>query len=247
MPAPALHLLCADLGLIAYEPGFLTSPGTTALTGLAPLGRTLRSLVLGVDPGIGVVPFGFISDGPEGPICTLRGTQMPGRYKSLVEWLDDLDAFLEPCPFAAGAEWHRGFGRVYQTLNVGSVPLATILAQIPGILVHGHSLGGPLATYASGESRSRPPILFASPKPGDAALRQWLLGVWDNSPASYANPNDAVPRVPITVDFPWKIEDFELVTMPVELSPLSVEPPVPADWESSHSLTNYRRLLAAMP
>lgn len=245
---PALHILCAELGLIGYAPGFLTAPATTAATLLASYGRTLRSVVYGSDPKIGTVPFGFISDGAEGPICTIRGTQMPGG--SLVEWLDDFDAELEQCPFApTGARWHRGFGRVYSTLNVGGTPLAQALQAAPGVFVHGHSLGGPLATYAAAEGKCWAPVLFASPKCGDSALRDYFLSLWSaEGPLgmSYANPNDAVPKVPITVDWPFHLEDFQQVFPLFEMSPSSVTPAIPGDWGNSHQLDNYLRLLRAV-
>lgn len=246
---PPLHLLCAELGLIGYAPGFLTAPASTAAPMLQGYGRTLRSIIYGSDPKIGAVPFGFISEGPAGVICTIRGTQMPGG--SIVEWLDDFDAVLEQCPFApTSARWHRGFGRVYSTLNVGGTPLAQALQAVPGVIVHGHSLGGPLATYAAAEGKCTAPVLYASPKCGDSALRDYLqtLPGWTMSTAgisSYANPNDAVPKVPITVDWPFQIEDFQQVAVLTELPAASVIPPIAADWDSSHQLSNYFLLLQA--
>lgn len=245
MPAPALHLLCADLGLIAYQPTFLTDPAGTIAAGLPALGRVFNAMVYGTDPGIGLVPFGFLSDGLDGKICTLRGTQKPKG--SLIEWLDDFDAFLESSPLMAGARWHRGFGRVFGTLTVGGAPLGSVLKALGGVLVHGHSLGGPLATYAAAQAGFRAPVLFASPKPGDSSLAAGLRIQWGQPPASYANPNDAVPKVPITVDWPFKIEDFQPICPPMELSASSVTPAIPSDWDSSHELANYRRLLAAIP
>ena len=171
MPANPLHVLTAQLGLIGYAPGFLTDPLRTINSILPGMGRTLRSIVMGTDPKIGPVPFGFFSTGADGPeICTLRGTQTPDG--SMVEWLDDFDAVLQQCTWAPpGCKWHRGFGRVYCTLNVEGVPLAEVLANNPGTVIQGHSLAGPLATYAAAESRFGPPVLFASPKFGNSALR----------------------------------------------------------------------------
>src|SRR5208283_1801318 len=116
---------------------------------LSPLGRVWRQWVWGDDgKGPGIVCFGFISDGPDGNICTIRGTQTPDG--SLVEWFADFEAVLDPCPLHIGAKWHRGFGRVYSTLRVGddkdaSVFLQAYLSGIKAPTVSGHSLGGPLA------------------------------------------------------------------------------------------------------
>lgn len=250
---PPAHLLYARLGLIGYEPAFLTAPAATVADGLQVFGRSMHTLVYGVDQGIGRVPYGFISTGPGGfgsAVCTLRGTQMP--QGKIVEWLDDFDAFLEQCPFApTGCRWHRGFGRVYSTLTVSDgTPLAEALQAIPGVRVHGHSLAGPLATYAAAESKGAAPTLFASPKCGDSGLRDyfqqlWPFGTQSDPVVSYANPNDAVPKVPITVDWPFKLEDFQQVVSLFEMLPASVTPPIPGNWDDSHQLSNYLRLLIA--
>lgn len=251
MPTPALQILAGELGLIGYAPGFLTNPVDTIQAGLPAFGRSFVSLIQGKDPLVGPVPYGFISRGSNGKkIVTLRGTQKPRGL--LVEWIDDFDAVLEQCPWApAGCMWHRGFGRVYKTLNVDGVPLALVIAAICAAneleAIEGHSLAGPLATYAAGEAKSPPPILFASPKPGNTALRDYLIQLWQGIPVSYANPNDAVPKVPLTVDWPWKIEDFQAVTQPIELSPASVTPPIPSNWDDSHALGHYLQLLSAVP
>ena len=246
MPTPALHILCAKLGLKGYAAGFLSDPWSTDLS---EFGRIVDSVLYGVDPRVGSIPYGFVSLGEEGPILTIRGTQMPDG--SLVEWLDDFDAFLEACPFAPGAQWHRGFGSVFKTFYIVTPDskvhvFIDYLAQFKGLLCHGHSLGAPLATFAAAQLQTQPPILFASPKPGDLAFRslfQQSVGV----PASYANPNDAVPKVPITVDFPFRFEDFQHVAPLTLLSADSVTPAISADWGSSHSLENYLLLLEAIP
>lgn len=255
MPAPALHILCAELGLIAYAPGFLTDPVATVGRLLPALpGRNLDQLIMGKDPAVGSVPFGFITEGSDDFIVTIRGTQMPDG--SLIEWLDDFDAVLEPCPWDSGSRWHRGFGRVYSTLTIAGVKLGEWLAAMKitaakPVKVHGHSLGGPLATYAADQGGLDAPVLFASPKPGDGAYRarlrnRWLPSLGVNR-TSYANPNDAVPKVPITAEWPFKVFDFEHVFDLCELSAGSVLPPVGSSWADSHNLANYLRLLEAAP
>jgi hypothetical protein len=235
----SLQILCAKLGLRAYDPAFLA----TASLDLSDLGRELKYVIWGTDAGIGAIPYGFISTGPEGMIATFRGTQMPDG--SFVEWIDDFEAVLDPCPFAPGAMWHRGFGKVYSSLAVAGTPVAVALTGIPGLICHGHSLGAPLATYAALEAKAGQLGLFASPKPGNAAfaaaVQAAILPIW-----SYANPNDAVPKVPITVDFPWKFEDFQPVMGPYRLNANLVTPAIPGDWGASHNLGNYLALLEAL-
>ncbi len=241
---PALHVLCAKLGVVAYGLDYLHP----VVPDLGPWARVFRQWIWGDDgKGVGVVAFGFVSDGPEGNIATIRGTQTPDG--SMVEWLDDFDAILEPCPFVIGANWHRGFGRVYRTLRAGpdasaSQFLAAYLSSIKSPVVSGHSLGGPLATYAAIEGHGRELVLFASPKPGDSYLAKAAASGIETMTA-YVNPNDAVPRLPITVDWPFKLEDFEHVVEATVLKPDLVTPPIPGDWSSSHNLSNYLRLLEA--
>lgn len=253
MSAPSLHILCAKLGLEAYKAGFLSIPLETV--DVVQYDRVFDRLIWGNDGlGVGKIPFGFISRGEEGEIVTIRGTQTPDG--SLVEWLDDLNAFLVQCPFAVG-RWHAGFGSVYSTLVVtadtgenqplGQYLKARLAAGVD-ITVSGHSLGGPLASYAALEALCpRAPVLFASPKWGDTLLTQTAHTLWSDIPfPSYANPNDAVPKVPITVDHPWRIEDFQPIAPSILLPASLVSPPVPAGWTDSHNLANYLRLLQAM-
>ena len=241
MPAPGIALLCAKLGIRAYAMPLVPNPGAPDLSDL---GRSVEGIIMGVDASIGPVPYGFVSTGSDGVIATLRGTAMPdGSY---VEWIDDFDAFLEPCPLHDRSQWHRGFGRVYSSLSINGVPLGEALYDTAGLIVHGHSLGGPLATYAAVEAHAHQLILFASPKPGDSDFRDHVQTTI-TAILSYANPNDAVPRVPLTVDWPLRIEDFQPVVPPYELNPRSVTPAIPSDWASSHHLPNYLSLLEALP
>jgi hypothetical protein len=167
--------------------------------------------------------------------------------------LDDLDAVLEPVAFLydTGALWHRGFGRVYSGLTLklvdgSAAPLATVLSSLAGLICHGHSLGAPLATYAALVAKASKLVLFASPKAGDTLLHQLCETAWSEI-ASYENPNDVVPKVPLTVDKPWKLEDFQQVAAPILLYADLVSPPIPSDWDSSHNLGSYLALLEATP
>lgn len=239
MSASAIEILCAELGIRAYDPNFLA---TALPPDISDLGRQIEAIIMGVDQSVGPVAYGFVSSGPDWVIATIRGTQMPDG--SLVEWLDDLDAFLAPCPLDKGTLWHRGFGKVYSSLTISGKPIGQALRGINSLWVHGHSLGGPLATYCAIEAGIANLGLFASPKPGDSSFAAYARGkivnIW-----SFANQNDVVPNLPVTVDEPWKIEDFQPVVEPTILSASLVTPPVPSDWASSHNLANYLSLLKA--
>lgn len=243
---PLLHILCAKLQVRAYEPSFVQNG---VVPDLSDLGRQVTNVIWGDDgSGVGRVPFGFFSDdlGGGAPICTIRGTQMPKG--SLVEWLDDLEAVLVPWPFAPGKA-HKGFLGVYRTLQVDAghgtmEPLGVFLRLLTGVVVHGHSLGAPLATYAALEGKALAPVLFASPKAGDALLAQTAATLWPFV-ASYANPNDVVPKVPLTFPDPLDEFNFRQIAPAIMLDPSSVVPAVASDWESSHNISSYLRLLAA--
>ncbi len=242
---PPLHILCAKLQVRAYEPSFVQNG---VVPDLSDLGRQVTNVIWGDDgSGVGRVPFGFFSEElGEGPICTIRGTQMP--HGSLVEWLDDLEAILVPWPFAPG-KVHKGFFRVYRTLQVdvghGTMnALGVFLRLLTGVVVHGHSLGAPLATYAALEGKCGAPVLFASPKAGDSLFAKTAATLWDEIP-SYRNPNDVVPKVPITIDDPLDEFNFVQVAPFIDLDPASVTPPIGSSWDDSHSMSSYLTLLAA--
>ncbi len=244
MTTPTLHILCAKLGLKGYDPSFLSKPLSLDLSDL---NRTLVALIYGNDPGEGMIPYGFVSDGTDGPIAWIRGTEIP--FGNFIEWEKDFEAVLDDCPIASGCKWHRGFGSIYLTLYVVGrgveSPLGLFLATLRNLTVSGHSLGGPLATYAAGAGNAKNLVLFASPRPGNSALAKWVkeqTSLYEgHSIASYANLNDIVPKVPL------EAMGFESVIPPTELSPTSVTPAIPDDWAQSHHLPNYLRLLEAVP
>ena len=229
MPASPQTLLAANLVALAYQTAAdLTAPDVSAL------GCKLESIIDGVENSNPVV-FGLVVTHPQfGRILAFRGTD------DGLEALDDMDAALEPCPpldSITGAQWHRGFGRVFTSLTMPAGPFD---------LIAGHSLGCPLAAYACLSHGGGALVLIASPKPGNSALAS-AVAACAGQIASFANVNDPVPRLPITVDWPWKFEDFQPIIHPTELVPGSVSPAVPSDWLSSHSLASYQRLLSALP
>lgn len=108
----------------------------------------------------------------------------------------------------------QGFWGIYRSLRLTDAtgkligPLATVLPTIvqlgDGIVVAGHSLGAPLATYLTLDLVRGPlggqrvsGCYFASPHPGNAAFAT----LFDQTVANYAVYNyllDIVPRVPPT-------------------------------------------------
>jgi hypothetical protein len=246
VPTPPLDILCARLGEVCYEPDFLLHPGRVGLAGAQGLGRTLVDLVMGNDPGLGIVPFGLITDGPAGKICTVRGTQMP--MGSMEEWLADFHAWLDRCPLAPGIRWERGFASVSESLYVGTgMPLAAYMVNKGIEVISGHSLGGPAATNIAAEAGTDALIIIESPNPGDAAFAAYV-----NSRVkairSYWNPRDRIGQVPYDFNLfaPLLVENFVPVAPKILLDPKAVTPPVADTLWENHNLTNCRRMMEAL-
>ena len=242
----ALALTCAKLVSRAYGSGFLDNPYTLDLSDM---GRVVEWVIWGCDAGVGSVPYGFISSGPMGPIAAFRGTEMPKG--SLEEWRRNFDAYLERCPLVPGACWHDGFGSDFRGLSASKLvldktlmPLAATLHGFPGLICTGHSKGAPLATYAGLVGFAERLVLFASPKAGDKALADHVGSVFKNT-LSFANPNDEVPKLPLTLPDPLGLFNFHQVSDLLTLDPSLVRPPVAPDWYESHILGNYQKLLEA--
>jgi len=259
VPASPLTLLCARLQAKAYDPGFLA----TGIQDLSEFGLTKTHTIWADDPRVGKVRHGHISMAAFGVtgirvFWTFDGTLVPKG--SFVEWLDDFDVFLVASPWNPGDRVHRGMLRFFQSMSVVDdatgveLPILDFIAANPGLakgaIYTGHSLGTFTATCACLEGSGGALILFAPPRPGDKPFRESVFNALRDAGGileSYANPNDAVPRVPITLNYPWHFFDFWPVVDSTHLRPDLVDPPIPSDWASSHHMPNYLALLEAMP
>ena len=151
---------------------------------------------------------------PAEVVVALRGTD------GFAEWLEDgqfpLIRYVPKIPLPPGtpdAQVELGFWGIYRTLaltDTGGAPLGAVADALPAILgpadavvVSGHSLGAPLATYltldlARGHLGQRVSgCYFASPHPGDQAFAT----LFDRIVTNYTVYNyllDLVPRVPPT-------------------------------------------------
>lgn len=241
----------------AYDPGFLS----TGVQDLSEFGLRKTHTFWADDPRVGKVRHGHISTQAHVAgqfIWTFDGTLVPKG--SFVEWLDDLDVFLVPSPWNPGDKVHRGMLRFFLSMTVVDdttgveLPILDFISANPalanGAIYQGHSLGTFTATCACLEGTGGFLFLFAPPKPGDKNFRQSVFNALRDvggTIESYANPNDAVPRVPITLAFPWHFFDFWPVVDSTKLQPDLVDPAIPSDWASSHHMPNYLSLLEAMP
>lgn len=245
MRVPQVDILSAKLGEVCYLPDFLVHPGKAAAD-VEALGRDLIDLVMGKDPSLGIVPYGLITDGPDGKMTTVRGTQMP--MGSWDEWWADFRAWLEACRLSPGTRWEKGWGQVSDSLYIGTgKPLAPYMVENGIEIIGGHSLGGPVATNIAAEAGADLLIVIESPNPGDAAFAAYV-----NSRVkvirSYWNGRDPIGQVPLDLHIlpPILVEDFVPVAPKILLDPNSTVPPIEDSLWQNHNLTNCRRMMEAL-
>ena len=183
-----------------------------------------------------------IRRGPAEVVVALRGTD------GFAEWAEDGEFILTPyipadplAPAPPGVQVELGFFGIYRSLVLADVhgavigPLATKLPGFLGpddkvpdtkVIVAGHSLGGPLATYltldlARGPLRDRVSgCYFASPHPGNQAFAALFDQVVGPNYVVYNYLLDIVPRVPPT-EFGYsalsKVEVIQPVTAQADI------------------------------
>lgn len=232
MPVNPKVILSAEMGLVAYS---MPLTNLSFIPDLSKFERKVEAIIQGIDAKIGPVSFGFVSSGPQGLFLTIRGTELGP------EWEKDFEALLVPCYLVEGSKWHKGFGEIYSTLTINGKPISDFMGMAP-VTIGGHSLGCPLAAYTSLECNCETLIMLAPPKPGDsilaAAIRKEVKEIF-----SFANIYDIVPKLPLTLKWPLKIEDFEHIVSLSPVDPDSVTPPISKLLAPSHSLANYLTLL----
>lgn len=154
------------------------------------------------------VCYGYLVQDVEHPnifVAAIRGTF------DMVEWVKDAEFAPRKHPVAGYVE--EGFWSIYSTMEYrptdgfrqeASQGLAAAVGN-GELIVLGHSLGAPLATYLTFDLAARmgPRVqayFFASPRPGDGAFAK----AFDAAVATYHVWNyslDIVPRVPISLDY----------------------------------------------
>jgi pimeloyl-ACP methyl ester carboxylesterase len=135
----------------------------------------------------------------------------------LVEWLEDGLAVLIDWRDIDGGTGrvHAGLWKLYETLRFSgerahddysaASDVAASLPQGSEIIVIGHSLGGAVGTYlmtalAAILGEGVKGLLFASPKPGDAAYAQYVdQTVGHDNYTVFDYSRDLVPRLPLTL------------------------------------------------
>ena len=159
-----------------------------------------------------------IRRGPSEVVVALRGTD---GYR---EWIEDGEfpaipyQPANPLPAgSAGATVEQGFWGIYHSLTLTDphgVAIGALAQSLPGLLgpadaviVAGHSLGAPLATYLTLDL-ARGPLgkrvsgcFFASPYPGNQAFADLFDRFVGGDYVVYNYLLDLVPRVPIGLGY----------------------------------------------
>ena len=180
--------------------------------------------ILASIPGDDVAPFGVIASSDEDgkTAMAFRGTV------TAHDWFHDSQFAFVPSPFGVG-QTEYGFTTVFRALQI---PLGWKCDWFAG-----HSLGGPLATYAAltyGDVNAEL-LVIATPEPGDGVFSLWaspriaVIHRWENR-------HDVVPDAPGRF---LGYRDLDGPTTELDFGPaLGV---ARLDVAGNHSLTNYIR------
>jgi triacylglycerol lipase len=156
--------------------------------------------------------YGIVVSRPDNEIVVaIRGTD------GFQEWVEDAEFLFQPyaprkpLPAGVSAQVEQGFWGIYdsfQYVDTNGKPqgpaaeaIAAAHANAARVVVSGHSLGGPLATYLTLDLARGPlagrvrGLYFASPHPGDQAFADFF-GQFVTDYLVYNYILDIVPRVP---------------------------------------------------
>ena len=157
------------------------------------------------------VCYGYVAREGNELVVAIRGTN------GIAEWIEDAEFAPLAWPRDGACRVEQGFWGIYDTfelvdMNLGS--LGKIPAALPGlmggaasVMVTGHSLGAPLATYLAFDLAGQAALAgkvrllcFASPHPGDQAFANRTgAAIPDHTVYNYVL--DVVPRVPALLGY----------------------------------------------
>lgn len=212
--------------------GLLVKAAYNQSPGLLPEGLTFIDSILGTDPDGVTRSYGIIAhDDANRVYVGIRGTD------SLAEWFADFRAILVACPFAPGSMVERGFLGIYSSFRLAAGGnLKELFTGFAERFVAGHSLGGPLATFLAAEIKADVLVGFASPRPGNGEFGAFVR-VNTGLILLYANMNDFVPKVPLTI---LPLFAFEHVAGLIDLNPGAAVIGTPS---AQHSLSTYLHMI----
>lgn len=189
--------------------------------------------------------YGFLAQNVAQPdlyVAVIRGTECA------MEWLIDAEAQPMLVAKGGGMTVHAGFWTLYTSLTYGSVAAASgivkALPQGASVVVVGHSLGAALAIYLmtalAGAGEKAQGMIFASPKPGDAAFANYVDAVVGAERYTVYNySRDLVPHAPLTLPmFPYRqLNNVSRIT------PATAQVAVKHDPACCHSALSYAAML----
>jgi len=217
-----------------------------------------NDLATDMNPGRGNdhVSIGLIcqADGTGDVVIAIRGTE------GILEWIQDAQFLLVPCPFLAGAgHTEDGFTAMYNSLRTGdatgSPTVVNAMATLPfpqpvsTVTICGHSLGGALVTLlaldlaANTDFKNPTVYTYASPRTGDPSFASTYNQVVKNS-FRIANRLDLVPKLPLPPAYDHVLELYEL--NPIQLLPLPPKILLKFTPTCEHVLDSYLYLLSVV-
>ena len=206
------------------------------------------------DRGNNQVSIGLIcqADGTGDVAIVIRGTE------GILEWVQDGEFNLVPCPFLAGSgHTEDGFTDIYSFLRTGdadeSPRVIDAMATLPfpqpisSLTICGHSLGGAIATLlaldlAANSTFTNPTVYtYASPRAGDPLFVSTYNQVVKNT-FRIANRMDLVPKLPLPPFYEHVLGLNEL--NPIQWTPFPPRILVKPNLACEHVLDSYLHLLS---
>ena len=206
------------------------------------------------DRGNNQVSIGLIcqADGTGDVAIVIRGTE------GILEWVQDSEFNLVPCPFLAGSgHTEDGFTDIYSFLRTGdadeSPRVIDAMATLPfpqpisSVTICGHSLGGAIATLlaldlAANSTFTNPTVYtYASPRAGDPLFVSTYNQVVKNT-FRIANRMDLVPKLPLPPFYEHVLGLNEL--NPIQWTPFPPRILVKPNLACEHVLDSYLHLLS---
>lgn len=192
------------------------------------------------------VCYGFLAqriDDPKSFALVIRGT------KGILEWIEDGQFLPVAHPVAGTVEagfWGIHLSMEYRPVSGGAVPAAEgINAEVSDgrLIVLGHSLGAPLATYLTFDLAAPELLggrvqaaLYASPRPGNAAFGAAFSARTAGAYQLWNYSLDVVPHVPFGPDY----EDLPNATW---ITPATAMARICFSLDCHHHITSYAAML----
>jgi triacylglycerol lipase len=167
----------------------------------SPIGHFILKLPVFKERKISEIPIGFVARQGRTIHFIFRGTQ------TSIEWINNLNAGLEPFFLEDHGSVHEGFLTVYLNIRDQLHAIAQTLGPRHRIHVAGHSLGAALAAFAACDLQGALGLkvaslyTFGAPRMGDNAFATAFNRSFARKSFRIANSCDMVTEVPFPVKF----------------------------------------------